>query len=350
MRVAVVSPPWLPVPPVRYGGTESVIDTLVRGLERTGDEVLLCAPADSTSPVRTAATRERSAGTHAISAATELSHVVRAYDMLRAWGADVVHDHTLAGPLYAERTGLPVVTTNHGPFDEDLRPLYRAISVTTPIVAISHHQAGSAGDIPIAAVVHHGIDVDEFPFSAEPGEFALFVGRMTAQKGVARAIRIAKQASVPLSIVAKCQEPAEIRYFEERISPLLDDDVTYLGELTRQETSDVIAGARCLLNPIDWDEPFGMVMVESLACGTPVVATPRGSVPEIVTAESGVVADSDAALADAVIRSAELDRRACRAHARARFSSERMVDEYRSVYARVLSGYGGGAAAPTEAA
>jgi glycosyltransferase involved in cell wall biosynthesis len=340
MRIALISSPWLPVPPPAYGGTEAVLDTLARGLRAAGEDVLLCAPGDSTCPVPIAATRSRSAGTDAVGAAVELAHLVRAYEAACRWGADVVHDHTLAGPLFAPRFDLPVVTTNHGPFDDELLPLYRAISSLAPIVAISEHQASTAQDIPIAAVIHHGIDVDAFPLGEGAGGFAVFVGRMTAAKGVDRAARIARAAGVPLKIAAKCREPAEHRYFREHVAPLLGDGVDYVGEVAHDERCALLCDACCLLNPIDWDEPFGMVMVEALACGTPVVATRRGSVPEIVVDGAGYVGESEEELAEAITRVDALDRCACRALVAQRFAASRMVTEHQDLYRRIGAGVG----------
>lgn len=338
MRIAVIAPPWVPVPPPAYGGTETVLDNLCRGLLSAGHDVLLVTTGDSTCPVPIHATRPRSAGTEAAFVATELHHVVRAYDAIQAWGADVVHDHTLVGPLYGERLGIPVVTTNHGPFEGELGELYRVIGASVPIIAISHHQAGTAHPTPIAAVIHHGVDVERFPFGRGDGGYALFLGRMNPDKGVATAIRVARAAGMPLRIAAKCREQPERAYFESEVAPLLGDDVEYLGEVGGAAKVELLAGARCLLNPIAWPEPFGMVMIEAMACGTPVVATPCGSVPELVTdGVTGFVRSGEDGLAEALARVGDLERAACRAEAEQRFSTSRMVDEHVAVYESVAA-------------
>lgn len=339
MRIAIIAPPWVPVPPPAYGGTEAVLDCLARGIRAAGHDVLLFATGDSTCAVPTRWVLERAAGTVSTGAATELRHVVNAYDAVIEWGAEVVHDHTLAGPVYAQRFDAPVVTTNHGPFEGELHDYYRAIADRVPIVAISQHHASTAGDVPVAAVIHHGIDVDSFPLGDGSGGYALFLGRMSPDKGADAAARIARMAGVPLLIAAKMREPAEHAYFEDAVAPLLGDGVEYVGEVGGQDKLDLLGGATCLLNPLSWPEPFGMVMIEALACGTPVVATPCGSVPELIAdGQTGFIRSAESDLAAAVLRVAALDRSRCRKDAAERFSAERMVAGHLALYERVKLG------------
>ncbi|HZP31448.1 MAG TPA: glycosyltransferase family 4 protein [Acidimicrobiia bacterium] len=338
MRLAIIAPPWVPVPPPAYGGTETVLDALARALVVSGHDVLLYATGDSTSPVPTRWARPLAAGTVATGSATELHHVVNAYEAVIDWGAEIVHDHTLVGPLYAPRFGVPVVTTNHGPFEGELFDYYRAIAHTVPVIALSRHHASTAGDIPVAAVINHGVDLAAFPFGRGDGGYALFLGRMSPDKGVHTAVSVARAAGVPLRIAAKMREPAEQRYFEERVRPLLGAGVEYVGEVGGTAKLELLARATCLLNPIEWNEPFGMVMIEALACGTPVVATPRGSAPEIVLhGATGYLAAGEASLVEAVGRAGELDRRRCRADVAERFSSRRMAADHVALYERVAA-------------
>jgi glycosyltransferase involved in cell wall biosynthesis len=338
MRVAIIAPPWVPVPPAGYGGAEAVIDNLARGLQSAGHDVLLYATGDSTCPVPTRWVRDRAAGTVETGAAIELHHVVNAYDAVVDWGAEVVHDHTLVGPIYAERFDLPVVTTNHGPFDAALTALYRAIADRVPVIALSRHHATTAADIEIAAVIHHGVDIETFPFGAGNGGYAVFLGRMSPQKGVHIAIDVARQAGVPLRIAAKMREPAEVEYFEQAVAPRLGSGSEYVGEVGGRDKIDLLANAACLINPIAWPEPFGMVMIEALATGTPVVATPCGSVPEIVTDNrSGFIRSTPAELATAVSAVCTLDRAAVRRWAAERFSTELMVKRHVRLYQHALT-------------
>jgi glycosyltransferase involved in cell wall biosynthesis len=330
MRIAIVAPPWVPVPPPGYGGTERVIDELARGLAAAGHDVLLWATGDSTCDVPTRWVLPNAVGTAGAAPATELHHVICAYEDIMAWGADVVHDHTLCGPVYAATLPVPIVTTNHGPFDSELGPLYRAISEHTDVVAISHHQASLAtSDTRIAAVIHHGLDTTTVPLGRGDGGYAAFLGRMCPDKGVDAAIRIARSAGMRLKIAAKLAEPAEREYFRACVEPLLGRDTEYVGEVGGDEKWELLGGATCLLNPLRWSEPFGMVMIEALATGTPVVATANGSVPEIVTdGVNGFIGVSERQLAHAVRRVELLDRSTCRRIVADEFSITRMVREH----------------------
>jgi glycosyltransferase involved in cell wall biosynthesis len=339
MRIAVLAPPHLAVPPVGYGGTEAVLDGLCRGLRAGGHDVLLVTTGDATCPVERTWCFEESTGVGVRGAIHELTHVVHGYEAADRWGAEVVHDHTLTGPLYAASAGRrDVVTTNHGPFtDPGLGALYRSLAGRVPVVAISHHQASTApAGTEVSAVIHHGLPRELFRLGPGRGGYALFLGRMHPSKGVDRAIRIARQADMPLLIAAKMHEREEVAYFERHVEPLLGRGARYLGEVGGKQKLELLGDASVLLNPIRWHEPFGMVMIESLATGTPVVAPPVGSVPEIVDdGTTGFVCGSDQDIAEAVHRAAELDRRACHEVARARFSVERMVAEHVDLYARV---------------
>jgi glycosyltransferase involved in cell wall biosynthesis len=325
-----------------------MVDVLCRGLLAAGHQVLLCASADSTCPVEVFRSCGDAKGTQSMHSAVELAHVIEAYQAAVRWQPDVVHDHTVIGPLLAERfPHLPVVTTNHGPFDGDLKRLYLWLSAQIAIVTISHDQASHAQDIEVARVIHHGIDVDRFPAGDGRGGYVLFLGRMTPEKGVATAIRVARAAEMPLRIAAKMREPAERRYFAETVEPLLGGDVDYVGEVTHEDKLGLLGDAVCLLNPIEWSEPFGLVMIEALACGTPVVATPVGSVPEIVDdGVTGYLARRPEGLVRGITQAHGLSRSVCRAHVERSFSAERMVADhlrlYRDVLQRRMAAAGGG--------
>jgi glycosyltransferase involved in cell wall biosynthesis len=335
MRIAIIAPPWLPVPPPAYGGTELMVDALARGLQDRGHNVLLYTTGDSTCAVPRAFVYERARGVPA-SVPVELRHVIHAYSA--AQGCDIVHDHTLTGLAYcAQFPDLRVVTTNHGLFDDELTDIYRAVAERVPIIAISHAQAAAAGDVPITRVIHHGIDVQRMPFGRGDGGYLLFLGRMSPDKGAHRAARIARAARVPLRIAAKMREPEERSYFEEQVVPLLGDGIEFVGEVDGNEKLRLLAGARALINPITWDEPFGLVMVEALACGTPVLSFPRGAAPEIVdNARTGFLCADDVAMIERVADVDGLDRATCRADAQARFSASRMVTEHLEVYEQII--------------
>ncbi|HEY5516196.1 MAG TPA: glycosyltransferase family 4 protein [Pengzhenrongella sp.] len=337
MRIGLISPPWIPVPPPAYGGIEAVVDVLARGLVAAGHEVLLAAPSDSTCPVPRVPGLHPSQPERLGETAPELRHVVQAYAAMT--DVDIVHDHTVAGPLFAHRPARPIaVTTMHLPVKYEMAELYRAMSKDVAVVAISHHQAASAWGLQVARVIHHGLDVVDIPVGTGTGGYACFLGRMHPSKGVREAILIARRAGVPLRIAGKMIEPREKKYFRDCIAPLLGSDAEYVGELGAAEKYELLGGAIALVNPIAWPEPFGLVMIESLATGTPVLSTHQGSAPELVDhGVTGYLRNDIEGLADALGRVGELDRTKCRQVAETRFTTARMVADHISLYADLLA-------------
>ena len=331
MRVGLIAPAWLPIPAPAYGGTETVVDTLARGLRAAGHEVLLVCHPDSTCDVPRASVVPAADTVRMGRASIELEHAIGAYELVQ--GCDVVHDHTLAGPLYSARfPDLPVVATNHMPFTRTMTAIFGAAVPRVGLIAISHSHAAST-TLPIAGVVHHGVDLRDFPEGAGDGGYVAVLSRMTPEKGVHRAIGIAREAGVQLRIAAKMREPHERAYFDEFVRPHLDDDVVYLGELGAAEKRSLLAGAAALLNPIDWPEPFGMAMVEAMACGTPIVGCPQGAALEIVVdGVTGYLSDDDDELAAGVRALPLIERESCRQRIAEFFSVERMVEGHLRIY------------------
>lgn len=336
MRIGMIAPPWLAIPPGAYGGIEYMIEALAVALQRAGHDVVLAASGDSTCPVpRLPAFPPSDPQTMGQSLA-ELRHVTRAYRELH--DVEVIHDHSLIGPHLRERPqGVPVVTTAHGPFIPAILDSFAALPRDVSVVAISRHQASTASGVRIARVIHHGIDASTIPFGPGAGGYACFVGRMSPDKGVARAIDAARRVGMPLRIAAKMREPLEREYFEAWVRPQLGPSVEFLGELTRSEKAQLLGGAIALINPIAWDEPFGLVMIEALAAGTPVVATPRGSAPEIVDhGRTGFICSTPEEFDTALGRVTELDRHDCRKEAEGRFSATRMANDYAELYRQLV--------------
>jgi glycosyltransferase involved in cell wall biosynthesis len=340
MDIAIIAPPWVPVPAPAYGGTEVVLDTLARGLKAAGHEVLLVCHPDSQCRVLRTSVIPAEDTLRMGRASIELEHAIGAYELVR--GADVVHDHTLAGPLYSDRfPNLPVVATNHALFSRTMNAIYGAVVPRVGLVAISQSHASST-HLPVDAVVYHGIEVDSFPEGAGDGGYVAVLGRMAADKGIHRAIAVARSAGMRLKIAAKMREPHERVYFEEFVQPHLGDDVIYLGEVDADGKRELLASATALLNPIGWREPFGMVMLESLACGTPVVGCPQGAAPEIVEhGVTGFLGDTDAELLAGLLSLNQIDRATCREQARDRFSVEKMVAGYIQVFEQRIRRGGG---------
>jgi glycosyltransferase involved in cell wall biosynthesis len=332
-----LAPPWVAVPPPAYGGTEAVVSELARGLVAAGHDVVLYATGDSTAPVPIVYGLAAGAWDRVGDSVVELPHVMHGYEALA--GCDVVHDHTLLGPAWALACGHErVVTTCHGPLDGELRAIYRRYGKRLPVIAISRNQAASAPEIAVDRVIHHGIDPDRYPVGRGDGGYLLFLGRMTPDKGVREAVSAARAAGRRLVIAAKAREAAEQQYFTEQIEPLLDDGVHFVGEVTGQIKLALMGGASALLNPIQWAEPFGLVMIEAMACGTPVVGCPNGAAPEIVDhGRTGFLCSESAALVDAIEQVHNLNRAACRAAVIERFSTARMVADHLAAYRDVLA-------------
>ncbi|HEX5511097.1 MAG TPA: glycosyltransferase family 4 protein [Actinomycetales bacterium] len=351
MRIGLVAPPWVPVPPVGYGGTEEVIDALARGLTDAGHEVVLFTVGESTCPVRRRWHYERSRAPMG-QVDTELVHVLAAYEALA--DCDVIHDHTLSGPLVAargpagqwadqwgkRRTGPPVVATNHGTFTDESRRVFGAIAQHATVTAISEDQRSRSGQVPVRAVVHHGLDLQDYPVGPGSGDYLLFVGRMSEDKGPHRAVEIARRAGYPLVIAAKVRDAHEQEFFSTRIRPHLGRDVQFLGEVGGTERHRLMGAATALLNPISWPEPFGLTVIEAGACGTPVVSFDAGACRETVHhGTSGWLVQDVPSAVRAVQRIGEVRREGCRRWVEERFSSQRMVHQYLRVYEAALDGH-----------
>jgi glycosyltransferase involved in cell wall biosynthesis len=340
MRIAQVAPLYESVPPSRYGGTERVVAHLTNELVRRGHDVVLFASAESQTlaelaPCRDVALRLDQEVSWDLPAHLAMLSEVRA----RAHEFDLLHFHLECHhfPLFSEIADR-TLTTLHGRLDiKDLRRLFLLHS-EFPLVSISNNQREPVPFLRWMTTVHHGYPKAQFSFSAQAkGGYLAFLGRISPEKGVDKAIQIAKQAGVPLRIAAKV-DAADRGYFKQHVEPLLNDpDVEFIGEIGEAEKSGFLGDALALLFPIAWPEPFGLVMIEAMGCGTPVIAFRHGSVPEIV--EDGitgfVVDDVDEAVI-AVKKVARLDRRAVRHMFEQRFSVEIMTDGYEQAYRHVL--------------
>ncbi|MFP3883002.1 MAG: glycosyltransferase family 4 protein [Actinomycetota bacterium] len=336
MRIGLIAPPWLPVPPPCYGGTEEVIDGLATGLLAAGHDVRLFTTGDSTCQVDKSYAFSRAERTRMGATVPELYHALSAYEALE--DREIIHDHTIAG-LFAglRQENARIVTTSHNPFTDELVRIYKAVEDRVAVVAISEDQASRSRDLSVGRVIHHGLDSGAYEFGAEPGGYLLFLGRMSPDKGVHRAVHVARASGRGLVIAAKMQEPLEHQYFEDQVKPMLSDEIVFMGEVDRDGKKQLLANADALINPIDWPEPFGLVMIEALASGTPVVAFSKGSVPEIITdGVNGFVCHDELEMVGALARLGEIDRRRCRLSFEERFSVQRMVRDHIDLYEGML--------------
>ena len=339
MRIAQIAPPWLAVPPKGYGGIEWVVSLLADGLAERGHDVTLFAPGDSTTSAKLESVFPVAPGAEAINS---LWHdVVHTGFALRdPTRFDVLHVHPWWSSLVAAvQTPVPVVHTLHTAFFDHVRRIYEQVADRAWFVAISESQRSLMPELRYAGVVYNGIDLDRYPLRPDKEDFLLFLGRTAPEKGLARAIETARAAGMRLVCAVKVASDKERDEWNDVISPMLGDDIEVLGEITHDRKVDLLARARAVLFPIDWDEPFGLVMTEAMACGTPVIGTRRGSVPEVIAdGQTGFIVEVDGfadAAAACLKKLDEIDPAACRARVDERFSARVMVDGYEAVYARL---------------
>jgi glycosyltransferase involved in cell wall biosynthesis len=337
MRIAMLAPISWRVPPRHYGPWELVVSLLTEGLVARGVDVTLFATADSVTAARLAAVcpRPYSEDSSIDPKVWECLHISHAFE--RAGEFDLIHNHFDFLPLsYSGLVETPVVTTIHGFSSERILPVFEKYRGRAHYVAIS--QADRHPSLTYAATVYHGIDLGQFTLQTRPGDYLLFFGRLHPDKGAAEAIQVARSAGRPLVLAGIIQDQD---YFDHAIAPHLDGKwVNYVGSLGSEDRDALLGGAHALLHLINFAEPFGLSMVEAMACGTPVIATRRGSVPEIVRhAETGfIIEPGDLSAAAAAVKSAGcLDRAQIRGHVATHFTVDTMVDGYLRVYEQVLS-------------
>jgi glycosyltransferase involved in cell wall biosynthesis len=341
MRIAQVAPLYESVPPTKYGGTERVVSWLTEELVRTGQEVTLFASGDSMTtatlyPVCRQALRLDPRCIDRLAAhVLEIEYVFQEKNNF-----DLIHFHCdyLHFPL-SRRESMTQVTTLHGRLDlPDLAPLYLMYK-DMPVISISDAQRSPLPWANWQGTVHHGLPEDHYSLSEGKGGYLAFLGRISPEKGLEQAVEIAKRAGMPLKVAAKVDR-ADLEYYESKIKSLLKaPNIEFIGEIGYPEKNEFLGSAAALLFPIQWPEPFGLVMIEAMACGTPVIAYPRGSVPEVI--EDGVngfiVPDIPGAV-NAIRNLHRIDRKKCRCRFERRFTAARMAEDYLALYSKLVTG------------
>jgi glycosyltransferase involved in cell wall biosynthesis len=343
LRIALIAPPWYPVPPRGYGGTELIVDLLRRGLTAHGHDVTVFGAEGSAPgvvPVAPAVWSGDLGHGHA-SWDRHFTYVSRVDRLMRDLTFDVIHDHTRPPGLLLwtargrqGRPGERVVSTQHEPMTEPRETTLLEVRDAVRFVAVSHAQAATMARLGPPAVVYNAVDLDGLRVAERPGDYLLTLARITPTKGQHLAIEVARRAGLPLVLAGKVDSTPQGRdYFDSEVRPHLGHGVEYLPSVTGDEKRELIAGAASGLFPLQWDEPFGLAVVECMASGVPVVCTPRGATVELVRpGVNGVLAPDVNGLCEGIGLALGLDRVACARDARARFGPERMVLEYERVY------------------
>lgn len=337
MKIAQLSTCTVNTPPIEgYGGTEWVASYLTERLVALGHDVTLFATSDSTTQARLWSWFDHPAKRPLLD---EITHVGNAYEVLRSGDFDIIHNHTyLMGPMMLCLSQTPSVSTVHNGLEAKELFLYGHLSERHHFVSISESQRALAPEIRWAGTVYNGIETDHFPLCTEKDDYLLFVGMIAPAKGPHFAVQVALASRRPLKLAGPIQPGAE-EYFQKQIAPFVDGKVIqYLGEVSLAEKIPLYQRAAALLVPICWNEPFGLVMVEAMSCGTPVIAFARGSVPEIIVDKQvGFIVENVTEMARAVAQVSRISPEACREHVARHFSAQRMAEGYVALYEKLLA-------------
>lgn len=350
MRIAQIAPLVERVPPKKYGGTERVVYALTEELIKRGHEVTLFASGDSETSAKLHAVyprslrEERVINLYGFNAWTMLN-IGAAYSLYEQF--DIIHDHHGYASLpTANICPTPSVITLHGPIEEHDKQMLKDLN-NPHFVTISKYQGVTMPDLG-ADTVYNGLSMEHYPFYEEDEGYLLFVGRLSPQKGVHHAINVAKKLQLPLIIAAKLED-FDIPYFEENIKPHLGSDIKWLGEVNEEERNTLMSRALCFVHPTNWPEPFGLTIIESMACGTPVVAFNMGSIPEvIIDGQTGRVVYTEEEMVEAVSHIKRIDRKNCRNYALKNFNAAKMTDGYEAIYQRIAQDNQGYLAKPED--
>lgn len=344
LHIVLVAPPYFDIPPVGYGGIEAVVASLADELVDQGHRVTLLGAGRAGTKATFIRVWDEVQTKRLGEPYPEIVNAMRAWQIIDKLHAadpiDIIHDHTFAGPGNApayKMLGIPTVVTVHGPVDAQMDEYYRSLDRCVKLVAISDRQRELAPELNWIGRVHNAIRPSEWPFRTEKLDYALFLGRYAPYKGPHLALEAAHAAGVRLVLAGKLNEPPEHEFFDEYITPRLTESDDVFGEADAAAKRQLLAGARCLLFPIRWEEPFGIVMIEAMVCGTPVIALRGGAVEEVVEhGVTGFVLDDPDELPGAIARAHEIDPYACRERVERRFSTGLFAQGYEAAYRKAI--------------
>ncbi|HYZ27671.1 MAG TPA: glycosyltransferase family 4 protein [Thermoleophilaceae bacterium] len=341
MKIAMVAPPWFPVPPESYGGIESVLALLARGLKARGHDVTMFATGDSHPGVRVTA----AVGEHHPEALrvpeVEAHHLAHVIEQIGGGEFDVIHDNsTVYGPLLLQEQPLPVLHTVHGGLeDEHALSVYGTVCDNVDLIAISRAYRDQAPQLRWAGVIPNPVEVSDYPLVEEKDDYVVFMARFSQVKGALPSIRAAQAAGVPIVLAGPVHD-TDRAHFEKEVEPLLESpDVTRIEAVGGAEKAKLLGKARALLSPVDWEEPFGLAPVEAMACGTPVIAYPRGALTEtVVDGKTGFLVQGEEGIVEAMARLGEIQPGHCREHVEANFSVEKVSSLYEEAFQNATVG------------
>jgi glycosyltransferase involved in cell wall biosynthesis len=339
VRIGVLAPVWFPVPPTGYGGIEWIVWLLADGLVDAGHDVTLFAAGESRTKAVLSYAYEKAPSEQIGQSQPDVRHILNCF--ARQDEFDLINDHSgLVAAMAGGGLSTPFVHTVHGPLDGVHGFVYAQLAAFAPevgLISISLNQRRPRPNLNWVGNCPNALDFDHYPFAPHRGDYLVFLGRMSPDKGAHRAVRTAIETGLPLKIAGKMREPFEQQYFDEFVRPHLNAQIEYLGEVPHGEKVELLQNARATLFPIEWEEPFGLVMIESMACGTPVIATRCGAVPEVIEpGRSGVIVDDWAHAVQALEEADAIAPEDCRAYAHERFARERLVRDYVAAYEAVL--------------
>ncbi len=348
MKIAMLAPFEERVPPVKYGGTEVIVYTLAEELVKLGHEVSLFASGDSVTSAGLVPVVPKAFGSAASKRLREALTYKALTKVVQRFGDesyDIIHNHIgWQFLLFRDFIKSPVLTTIHWALDNPVEKLMYQMHGDMPYASISHSQQKPLPDLNYVDVAYHGLHIEDFPFSAKSQDYLAFLGRFSPVKGPLEAIEIAKKTGHRLLMAAKINDFERV-FYERRIKPLIDGkQIVYLGEIEPEQRADLLGGAKALLSPISWEEPFGLTNIEALACGTPVIAMARGALPEVMSRDDskiGFLCNNVSEMIEAVGRLSEINRHDCRAYAMRHFCGSAMAHRYVKLYEKVIAEHAG---------